>query len=73
MAPLHPLGQDNLNEVQCKFYNYVMPLTLHDTNSIPNDTGTSSSTKVHIMCLTNHFNIAKSSVNDGTISNMPKK
>ena len=42
MVPLHKLGQDDQNEMQCDIFGHVTPLVLalapHDTESVVNGT-----------------------------------
>ena len=70
MALLHFLGQDNQIEMLHDFFGYVIPLALasHDTSGIvlaygtDVSTGTSTSTKGHIIPLNHHCNITNAMV-----------
>ena len=68
MPPLNFLGQSNHTEIQHNIFGYMMPLALasHDTNSIVNgngaSTGSSTSTKCHMIPLNNHLNITNAMV-----------
>ena len=68
MALLHFLWLDYQTEMQHQFFGHVMPLALasHDTNDIVNgtnaSTGTSTSTKGHIIPLNNYVNIPNAMV-----------